>query len=378
MHVTITRPGDTVAGREGTMIEALQRWAAKRGCAIAWGPMEVVREAQEEIASRRKAGELDDGFFLSELTSVADSPGISDGGTVVMVAWPVPAHTIVFDLGDERFEAVLPPTYVRYRARFEDIHLDLARHGLPGARIEYLAGPLKATAARLGLIRYGRNNIGYAAGLGSYVQLCGFITDASLPVREPALPGPRLLGQCESCSACRSACPTGAISEDRVLLRAEKCLTLANENPGEWPAWLPSNAHNCLLGCLLCQTVCPANPALLVELTGLHFSPAETRWLMESGGETNPRAESGFRAKLAWLGQPYAEPVIGRNLQALVASRRGRIAAFRGRIRLSDHVTAPSGSLPADRSDHGGNETIGDDARPRSRDGRGWKIGIIT
>jgi epoxyqueuosine reductase len=305
------------------MVGSLERWAAERGYRVAWGPVEVVRSAVAEVAARRSAGELDDAFFRTALEGVVTGTGGPVGGTVVVVAQPRPAHRVGFELDGERFEALLPPTYLRYRPNFEQVRQDLAAHGLPGAGVEHVTAPLKAVAARLGLVRYGRNNIAYAEGLGSYLQLCGYVTDATLPApARGALEEPTLLPECEGCDACAAACPTGAISDGRVLLRGERCLTLANEGPGEWPDWTPRRRHNSLLGCLLCQRCCPANPRLPVEDSGVVFSADETRTLLEGSGAAD-QAESGIRAKLAWLGQPSAEGVLGRNLRALVESRRG-------------------------------------------------------
>jgi epoxyqueuosine reductase len=116
---------------------------------------------------------------------------------------------------------------------------------------------------------------------------------------------------------------TGAIDDDRVLLHGERCLTVLNENPGEWPAWLPPSAHNCIIGCLLCQRPCPANPELQVEGTGIVFTAAETDALLVSDDAHEGPAWDGIRAKLEQIGQPYDEPVIGRNFRALLEARRG-------------------------------------------------------
>jgi len=218
------------------------------------------------------------------------------------------------------FKALLPPTYFRYRATFEDVRMDLAENGLPGVQTEYLAAPLKSIAGYLGLVRYGRNNIGYANNLGSYIQLCGYWVAVSLPQIEESSTV-SLLRLCENCSICASVCPTDAISEYRMLLRAERCLTFLNENPGEWPGWVSPQAHNCLLGCFECQRACPANPESRIEDTGLSFSAAETRRLLAPKSTDDERAETGIRAKLAWLGQPYVESVLGRNLCALLQSK---------------------------------------------------------
>ena len=137
------------------------------------------------------------------------------------------------------------------------------------------------------------------------MQLCGYLTDARLQVQPGWRPRePELLPECGNCRACLAACPTGAVDDDRVLLHAERCLTRFSENPGEWPAWIPESSHHCLVGCLLCQRVCPANPELPLETTGLRFTLVETRSLLEEPRPGDKRPEIGIGHKLAWLGQP--------------------------------------------------------------------------
>jgi epoxyqueuosine reductase len=299
------------------MMERLQRWAAERGYRIAWGSGSIVEKVRCEIEARRSGSEIDERFYEHELKAIAGGAKSAEGRSILVVAMPRPAHVVHFDVNGQDFEALLPPTYFRYRATFEDVRMDLAENGLPGARLEYLTAPLKSIAVRLGLARYGRNNVSYAEVSGSYIQLCGYWVDAFLPQ-----PGEEksasLLRQCENCGICAAACPTEAISEDRVLLRAERCLTFLNENDGDWPGWVSPRAHNCLLGCLECQRACPVNPELRTEDTGLAFSAAETRWLLSPDFAAADRAETGIQIKLAWLGQPYVESVLGRNLRALL------------------------------------------------------------
>lgn len=299
------------------MEELLLAWARSRGYEVAWGPAAVVADAVVEISQRRDSGELDVGFYEEALAWMVRDERELPEGTVVVVAVPRPAHRVRFELEDGSLPALLPPTYVRYRPLFEEVRQDLARHGLPGARVDYLAAPLKSVAARLGLVRYGRNNVTYARGAGSYIQLCGFTTDAELPPAAEAVLRPALLDDCAGCEACAGVCPTGAIGDERVLISAHRCLTFANENEGDWPGWAPGWAHTCLLGCLECQKVCPVNPPLEIEETDVVFSAAETAALL-AGAEHDGSVESGIAVKLAWLGQPYAESVLGRNLRALL------------------------------------------------------------
>ena len=304
------------------MIETLQSWADDRGYQVAWGPAEVLRRARVELSQRRASGDLDMDFCRDHLEFLFEGDDAGGDETVVVVAIPRPAHRVGFDLGTKRVDALLPPTYLRYRATFEEVRRDLAENGLPGARVEHLTAPLKTLASKLGLVRYGRNNIAYARGIGSYLQLCAYLTDAPLQNSEnPAAQMPELLPECDDCTRCRSACPTNAINDDRVLLSAERCITAANENPGPLPDSIPRRSHHCLVGCMRCQLACPANPKLPVEDSGICFSATETDTLIEGRLATGGQAETGVRIKLAALGQPGLEPVLGRNLRALLDGR---------------------------------------------------------
>lgn len=304
------------------MAEKLKEWASRRGYRVAWGDASIVDIVKREIADRRSGSEIERNFFDDELKSIVTAWIQNPERTIVLVAKPCSAHVVNFDVDGKKIDALLPPTYFLYRATFEEVRQDLAENGLKAARVEHLAAPLKALASRLGLAVYGRNNIGYVDGLGSYFQLCGYVTDAELPEMETQGVGTGgLLADCESCGICAGICPTGAIAEERVLLRAEKCLTYANENAGDWPDWINPQNHNCLVGCLECQRVCPANPELPIENSGLSFSAAETRVLLSNEQTTDDQVETGIRFKLAWLGQPYIESVLGRNLKALLHSK---------------------------------------------------------
>jgi epoxyqueuosine reductase len=112
------------------------------------------------------------------------------------------------------------------------------------------------------------------------------------------------------------ACPTGAISADRFLLKAERCLTFHNERRGAFPEWLKPSWHNCLVGCLYCQEACPVNkngPKSLKE--GPVFSEEETDFILQNV----PLKEMPQTAvkKLEQLDVTEYLPVLGRNLRAL-------------------------------------------------------------
>jgi epoxyqueuosine reductase len=142
--------------------------------------------------------------------------------------------------------------------------------------------PLKLLAVRSGLGLYGRNNICYVPGFGSFLQLVAVYSD--LPCDRDGWREAQMLERCQDCSACRLNCPTGAISSDRFLLRAERCIVFHNERKGSipFPAWMDSSWHNCLVGCLHCQRVCPENKDFLHWIEGREeFSEEETSLLLQ-------------------------------------------------------------------------------------------------
>lgn len=151
-----------------------------------------------------------------------------------------------------------------------------------GYRVTRTTLPLKLLAVRSGLGSYGRNNICYVQGMGSFLQLAAFYSD--LPCHKDNWQKPQMMKNCQSCYACRQNCPTDAISSDRFLLHAEQCISFHNEKKGDipFPTWINRSSHNCLVGCMLCQRVCPQNRKFLQWIEEKEeFSQEETALLLE-------------------------------------------------------------------------------------------------
>ena len=118
--------------------------------------------------------------------------------------------------------------------------------------------------------------------MGSFYRLAGFYSD--FPIKEDIWYDLQMMDLCENCAACRQNCPTGAIASDRFLLHGEWCITYHNEQEGDvpFPEWLDSSWHNCLVGCLHCQRVCPANKKVFNWIEqGPEFSEEETRMFLD-------------------------------------------------------------------------------------------------
>ncbi len=312
---------DSERDRGDSVTEAVRRWAARRGYRTACADISLLDKARSEIRASFEAGAIDADLYHTQLAPLCSgaTEEMPDPRRILIVAVPRPAHTVRFAMPSGCIDAVLPPTYVRYSALPEAVREDLQGDVLDGQfRLGILKAPLKALASRVGLVRYGRSNVTYVEGLGSYFQLAAYITGTLLkPDPEQT---PRALPACEDCGACVACCPSGAIRENRFLLDAGRCLTLFSENEGDWPDFFRAWMAECLVGCLACQEVCPENAGRLrLEPAGVSF-PAEETAAILAGGQRQGAVWDRIREKLASLRLLHYEPVITRNLRALVES----------------------------------------------------------
>ena len=125
---------------------------------------------------------------------------------------------------------------------------------------------------------------------------------------------------CDQCKACLHSCPTGAIDPDRFLLHTERCLTLHNEEPQHvpFPQWVDPSWHNCLVGCLECQRVCPENGEVKDWIVGDEvFSEEETALLLD--GVAIDELPSATAAKVIRLDLTDLLEFLPRNLSALLS-----------------------------------------------------------
>jgi epoxyqueuosine reductase len=179
--------------------------------------------------------------------------------------------------------------------------------------------PLKMLAARSGLGRYARNGLIFVDGMGSYAVLFAFLTDHVFP-DDAWVANLPILDECNRCHACERGCPTQCISRWNWGANVDRCVTLFNENPGEFPNYVYGSIHHALMGCMRCNDPCPVNEGI-TDLYGTleEVTEEETRKILNGTPDeallaSLRRKLRGFRA----LSSKDQFPILRRNLSVLI------------------------------------------------------------
>ena len=206
-------------------------------------------------------------------------------------------------------------------------------------------------AQRAGLGWYGRNTMLIQPRQGSYWFLGVILLDVEL-----ACDAPFQKEHCGTCSACLSACPTGALlARDETgapRMDARRCISyLTIELRGPIPRDLRPLIGNRVYGCDICQEVCPwnrfasvsAEPAFLAR-EGLD-GPRLIEWMTRTQAEFSARFKNSpiKRTKRRGLlrnvavalgnwGAPEAVPALAAALNDEEPLVRGHAAWALGRI----------------------------------------------
>jgi epoxyqueuosine reductase len=283
-----------------------------------------LRNLQEEIERRHKESLLDKEFYNERLAwfdfRIPDN--LPEAKSLIVVAVPRPQSQTVFKWNGKSRTLILPPTYVGYedtRKRVEDFLAEILTK--KGYKVARTALPLKLLAIRSGLGRYGRNNICYVSGIGTFFQLVAVYSD--LPCHNDNWQEAKMMENCQNCYACRQSCPTGAIPSDRFLLRAERCIVFHNEKKGDvpFPTWIDPSWHNCLVGCMHCQKVCPQNKSFLQWIEDKEeFSEEETELLLK--GTARDQLPAATVKKLKRLDLFEDIDILPRNLSVFLKRQK--------------------------------------------------------
>ena len=126
----------------------------------------------------------------------------------------------------------------------------------------------KSFGAKSGIGWVGKNSILINEDLGSWFYLGELVI-----VREYE-PDPPVIDGCGECTACISACPTGAINSDKTI-NSRKCIsymTIEDKNCND-PKEAAENNYRSVYGCDICQEACPWNKGAVMTREAAFLKP---------------------------------------------------------------------------------------------------------
>jgi len=300
------------------MEKLLEPFLKKHGFKARVVPAERLKELESDFNAVLDRGLINRQVYKSYLKwfKFMGPEDTGDTNSIIILAMPRPMHRLWFSYKDKNTGVIIPPTYMHYRRTNRDIFkllkkwMNSVKYSLSMARL-----PLKLLAVRSGLAKYGRNNIAYIEKWGSFYQLIGFYSNC-ISSNDP-WQDIKSLDACRICTLCIESCPTGAISKERFVLDAEKCLTFLNESKGNMPTWVLPGVHNSLIGCMKCQLICPYNKDVKKWIEDIgEFDSKETEILLKSGNGKNK--DLRIVKKLKDLGVYEYLNVMPRNLRLLI------------------------------------------------------------
>lgn len=199
--------------------------------------------------------------------------GHSDAGSIILALWPYEAQRETTSEG-----AQIHPYYYASQKAYEAAAA-IAKQCAEGGAALRDDIRVKPIFARLPGFTQGRNTLSYVEEYGSRFHVQIMTTAGKLPPTHHLQEQEHEL-HCGQCRRCIDACPTNAL--ENGIFHRERCLRNWMMNGQPVPEQIRAKMGNMLIGCDICQRVCPHNtapagePADAVALSKLLSLPKET------------------------------------------------------------------------------------------------------
>jgi epoxyqueuosine reductase len=240
--------------------------------------------------------------------------------SIITVASAVTPVKLGFTYKGRRHSFEAPPLSGDYENDIERVIAAILSVISPhGYRLADANIPTKLLASHAGLLENGINNMGYIPEMGSFFRLAAFYSDAP-PGETSWHERHRVSSLCGDCGLCIDACPTGCVSQE--VYDVGRCLSLLSKEPSDFPDWVNWRWHNSLIGCRVCQQVCPMNRTIFDEVaTVAEFSGAETEAILS--GVPFDQLEASTKQKLRYFHLAPYYSILPRNLSLLLNKIQG-------------------------------------------------------
>jgi len=272
---------------------------------------EIRKEIKKLYMDKRITKEIYN--YVSKYFKFNVSKYLFDERYIIVAAIPQKTSILTLNIGERKLDVIIPPTYI-YNKDQNRIYNILLKIFKDKKKISYANLPKKLIAVRSGLAEYGRNNICYVKGMGSFNRLETYYIDFPLDVDNWYEES--MMERCNTCSNCLVACPNKCIRENNFVIKAEHCLTYFNENINDFPEWIDNNSHNSLIGCMICQNVCPINKKYKDKEKILSISKNESELLLKEFGKINLTKK--LEEKLRNINMDEYISVLPRNIRLLI------------------------------------------------------------
>ena len=306
------------------MSENLKRVGTEHGDKIKILPIHRLTDVKNDLETFSQSESLNgfQKYILSDIYQTTLPEVDFTIQSIILVASPFPAYgKAVFHWQGEKVTLTSPArAYPGKLNPLESTKQYLTELCTPRGYHLHLAMklPMKRLAVSSGLAKYGRNNICYVEGMGSFFALVAYLSD--IPSVDSDWNEVSRMESCDGCTACLNNCPTGAILKDRFLINNERCLSSVNEMPGEFPEWVPVSAHHSLYDCFKCQNICPQNKPYMSNIIGpIEFNETETEMLLS--GTPMEEFPEDMVGKVKILGLHTWIKAIPRNLRILLETK---------------------------------------------------------
>lgn len=301
------------------MLPYIQKALAEQGHTAALVSTDILDKLQEDLRNLQNNEVLNDyqNRLIEERYEWALPEVDFEIRSILIVGKKNTLTQLKFAYKGREIPVIMPPGYNEYFAA-PDLMEQFLRQLLGEKGYKCRTTPMlpnKLLAARSGFAKYGRNNIAYIDGMGSFCQIYPYYTD--IPVEKQPFAEDPTMPKCAACGACAGICPTGAIRKGRFLLDCKKCLTYLNETGGyPFPDWVNPKAHHAIYGCIRCQEICPVNRDNFKKpMEEVLFSEEETEILLQ-GGPIDAFPER-LKKEIRRLNIEGYLPAVPRNLQAI-------------------------------------------------------------